>query len=110
MTFIATTTPSTILTIRSGQCTPLRSQNPLNYDVGKNQASDLFIRITNYGGTATYSHDWFAIIDLAQSFTSANGSPVKSFEPFDNSSNPLPVITNHNPSAFLKAVLIDAIS
>jgi hypothetical protein len=81
----------------------------MSYEIGMNANSDLFIQILNYTGDGTYTKKWFSIVDLVMLFTLANGSQVKSFEPFDNNTAPLNPTNNTNLSAFLKAILADAI-
>jgi hypothetical protein len=76
----------------------------------ENTANELFIRIRSYENEATTPcpHDWFAIFDLSQLFVLANGGHVSSFGPFDGNSLQLQSITNNTASAFLKAILCDA--
>ena len=109
MTFITAVSPSAISSIRTGTCQNLSNTEKLDYELGKNTKDELFARITAYSGEGSFPLYWFAILDVVQLFTLANGQQVSSFEPFDENSTPQSKTTNNNVSGFLKAILLDTI-
>lgn len=111
MTFVRTTPPSPISQVRNSSCFNVSNTDTLCYEVGKNTPGELFVRITGYSGGGEFSNMWFAFFDLTQLFALANGSQVAAskLEPFENTGIRATNIGNTNMSAFLKAVLRDAI-
>lgn len=111
MTFARTTPPSPISQIRNSSCFNVSKTGTLCYEVGKNTHDELFVRITEYSGEGKFSKMWFAFFDLTQLFALANGSQVEAsqLQPFENTGIRAKNIGNKDMSAFLKAVLRDAI-
>jgi hypothetical protein len=111
MTIIKSSSLTKISKINSGKCQTFRKAGELEYEVGKNTANELFIRITSYENeiNTPCPHEWFSIFDLVELFIHGRGGHISKFEPFDDNSKPLQVITNNTASAFLKVILMDAI-
>jgi hypothetical protein len=109
MTFVTTKHPSNISPIRTGSCLNVSGTSKIDYEVGENTNNELFVRITGYSGGGTYNKrtEWYAIFDLAQLFTLANGSeiPPSKLEPFDSTCAATVKVGNKDMPAFLKAVL-----
>jgi len=109
MTFVLPNSYSPIQKIKSASCLSFKGST-LEYEIGKNSASFLFVRIVGSSrGGKTSPGRWFAICDLAQIFAFGKRVVASSFESFDKEGNllPKPKKGNSNPSAFLRAVLHD---